>query len=95
MWGAAGIRHRSKHNLGDDLSFDDNSHSHIQSSAQHFNFIERCQIIMDTTKRCFKYFDGASKLTIKNMQTSEMKELVDILTKEIKFREDIGKEIKE
>ena len=50
---------------------------------------------MDTTKRCFKYFDGASKLTIKNMQTSEMKELVDILTKEIKFREDIGKEIKE
>ena len=33
---AAGIRHRTKHNLGDDLSFDDNSHSRIQSSAQHF-----------------------------------------------------------
>ena len=32
MWGAAGIRHRTKHNLGDD-----NCHSHIQSSAQHFN----------------------------------------------------------
>ena len=48
---------------------------------------------MDTTKKCFKYFDGAARLTIKNMHTSEMKELVEILTKEIKFREDIGKEI--
>ena len=37
--------------------------------------------------------DGAAILTIKNMHTSEMKELVEILTKEIKFREDIGKEI--
>ena len=52
-------------------------------------------MMMDTTKKCFKMFDGAAKLTIKNMQTTEMKELVDILTKEIKFREDIGKEIKE
>jgi hypothetical protein len=50
---------------------------------------------MDTTKKCFKYFDGAAKLTIKNMHTSEMKELVEILTKEIKFREDIGKEIED
>ena len=36
---AAGIRHRTKHNLGDDLSFDDNSHSRIQSPAQHLNYI--------------------------------------------------------
>ena len=43
---------------------------------------------MDTTKKCFKYFDGAARLTIKNMHTSEMRELVEILTKEIKFRED-------
>ena len=49
---------------------------------------------IDTTKKCFKYFDGAARLTIKNMHTSEMRELVEILTKEIKFREDIGKEIK-
>jgi len=39
MWGVKGMRHRPKHNLGDDLSFDDNSHSHIQSSTQHFNYI--------------------------------------------------------
>ena len=32
MWGAAGIRHRPKHNLGGD-----NCHSHIQSSTQHSN----------------------------------------------------------
>ena len=50
---------------------------------------------MDTTKKCFKMLDGATKLTIKNMHTSEMKELVEILTKEIKFREDIGKEIED
>ena len=50
---------------------------------------------MDTTKKCFKMLDGAAKLTIKNMHTSEMKELVEILTKEIKFREDIGKEIED
>jgi len=49
---------------------------------------------VDTTKKCFKYLDGAARLTIKNMHTSEMRELVEILTKEIKFREDIGKEIK-
>ena len=49
---------------------------------------------MDTTKKCFKMLDGAARLTIKNMHTSEMRELVEILTKEIKFREDIGKEIK-
>ena len=39
--------------------------------------------------------DGAAKLTIKNMHTSEMRELVELLTKEIKFREDIGKEIED
>ena len=50
---------------------------------------------MDTTKKCFKYLDGAAILTIKNMHTSEMKELVEILTKEIKFREDIGKVIED
>ena len=38
-------------------------------------------------------FDGAAILTIKKMHTTEMKELVEILTKEIKYREDIGKEI--
>ena len=50
---------------------------------------------MDTTKKCFKMLDGAARLTIKNMHTSEMRELVEILTKEIKFREDIGKEIED
>ena len=44
---------------------------------------------MDTTKKCFKYFDGAARLTIKNMHTSEMREQVEILTKEVKFREEI------
>ena len=50
---------------------------------------------MDTSKQCFKMLDGAARLTIKNMHTSEMRELVEILTKEIKFREDIGKEIED
>ena len=50
---------------------------------------------IDGTKKCFKMLDGAAILTIKNMHTSEMKELVEILTKEIKFREDIGKEIED
>ena len=49
----------------------------------------------DINKKCFKNFDGAAILTLKNMHTSEMKELVEILTKEIKFREDIGKEIED
>ena len=47
----------------------------------------------DKTNKCFKYLDGAARLTIKNMRTSEMKELAKILLEEIKFREDIGKEI--
>ena len=47
----------------------------------------------DKTNKCFKYLDGAARLTIKNMRTSEMKELAEILLEEIKFREDIGKEI--
>ena len=42
----------------------------------------------DINKKCFKNFDGAAILTLKNMHTSEMKELLEILTKEIKFRED-------
>ena len=47
----------------------------------------------DKTNKCFKYLDGAARLTIKNMRTSEMKELAEILLEEIKFREDVGKEI--
>ena len=43
---------------------------------------------IDTTKKCFKMFDGAAKFTIMKMSTPDMKELVEILTKEIKFRED-------
>ena len=47
----------------------------------------------DKTNKCFKYLDGAARLTIRNMHSHEMKELVEILLEEIKFREDIGKEI--
>ena len=43
---------------------------------------------IDTTKKCFKMFDGATKFTIMKMSTPDMKEVVEILTKEIKFRED-------
>ena len=43
---------------------------------------------IDTAKKCFKMFDGAAKFTIMKMSTPDMKELVEILTKEIKFRED-------
>ena len=35
-------------------------------------------------------FDGATKFTIMKMSTPDMKELVEILTKEVKFREDNG-----
>ena len=42
---------------------------------------------IDTTKKCFKMFDGAAKFTIMKMPTPDMKELVEILSKEIKFRE--------
>ena len=45
----------------------------------------------DKVNKCFKYLDGAARLTIKNMHTSEMKELVEILLEEIKFREDMAK----
>ena len=44
---------------------------------------------IDTTKKCFKMFDGAAKLTIMKMSTPDMKELVEVLMKEIKFREEI------
>ena len=49
--------------------------------------------ISDKTNKCFKYLDGAARLPIKIMHSHEMKELVEILLEEIKFREDIGKEI--
>ena len=45
---------------------------------------------MDTTKKCFKMLDGAAKFTIMKMSTPDMKEVVEILTKEIKFREENG-----
>ena len=44
---------------------------------------------IDTTSKCFKMFDGAAKLTLIKMSTPDMKEFVEILTKEIKFREEI------
>ena len=44
---------------------------------------------IDTTKKCFKRFDGAAKFTIMKMSTPDIKELVEILTKEVKFREEI------
>jgi len=34
-------------------------------------------------------FDGAAKFTIMKMSTPDIKELVEILTKEVKFREEI------
>ena len=43
---------------------------------------------IDVKKKCFKMFDGAAKFTIMKMSTPDMKEVVEILTKEIKFRED-------
>ena len=38
---------------------------------------------MDTTKKCFVMIDGAAKLTMKAMSIPDMKELVEVLTKEI------------
>jgi len=38
---------------------------------------------MDTTKKCFVMFDGASKLTFKAMSTIDMIELIVVLTEEI------------
>ena len=42
---------------------------------------------IDTTKKCFKMFDGAAKFTIIKMTTPDMKELVEALTDEIQSRE--------
>ena len=42
---------------------------------------------IDTSKKCFKMFDGAAILTFIKMSTPDMKELVEILSKEIKSRE--------
>ena len=39
--------------------------------------------MLDTTKKCFVMFDGAAKLTMKAMSIPDMKELVEVLTKEI------------
>ena len=88
MWGAAGIRHRTKHNLGDD-----NCHSHIQSSTQHFymekimsftqeefNEVEIC--VSCGAQTSFKkgddvtfrygYIQGAGQLCFKCSQTRKM-----------------------
>ena len=43
---------------------------------------------IDVKKKCFKMLDGAAKFTIMKMSTPDMKEVVEVLTKEIKFRED-------
>ena len=44
---------------------------------------------IDAKKKCFKMFDGAAKFTIMKMSTPDMKECVEILTKEVKAREEI------
>ena len=41
---------------------------------------------IDTTRKCFKMFDGAAKLTLIKMSTPDMKELVGALTDEIQSR---------
>ena len=33
---------------------------------------------IDTTKKCFKMFDGAAKFTIMKISTPDMKELVEV-----------------
>ena len=42
--------------------------------------------MIDTKKKCFKMFDGASKHTIAKMSTPDMEELMKILAKEITAR---------
>ena len=44
---------------------------------------------IDAKKKCFKMFDGAAKFTVMKMSTSDMKEFVETLTKEVKSREEI------
>ena len=41
---------------------------------------------IDTTRKCFRMFDGAAKLTIIKMSTPDMKELVGALTDEMRSR---------
>ena len=41
---------------------------------------------MNTTKKCFKMFDGAAKLTMMKMSTPDMKELIETLAEEIESR---------
>ena len=42
---------------------------------------------IDTTRKCFRMFDGAAKLTLIKMSTPDMKELVEALTDEIHSRD--------
>ena len=41
---------------------------------------------IDTTRKCFRMFDGAAKLTLIKMSTPDMKELVGALTDEMHSR---------
>ena len=41
---------------------------------------------IDATRKCFKMFDGAAKLTLIKMSTPDMKELVGVLTDEMHSR---------
>ena len=43
---------------------------------------------IDTTRKCFRMFDGAAKLTLIKMSTPDMKELMGVLIEEIKYREE-------
>ena len=42
---------------------------------------------IDTTRKCFKMFDGAAKLTLIKMSTPDMKELIEALADEGQSRE--------
>jgi len=42
---------------------------------------------IDTTRKCFKMFDGAAKLTLIKMSTPDMKELIEALIDEVQSRE--------
>jgi hypothetical protein len=41
---------------------------------------------IDTTRKCFKMFDGAAKLTLIKMSTPDMKELIGALADEMRSR---------
>lgn len=42
--------------------------------------------MIDTSKKCFKMFDGAALHTIQKMSTPDMEELIELLSKEINER---------